>query len=378
MSYKNPYIRLQTYYNWLINDQNEVAVDDNFELGMSISRLHEITNIPLKIIRHDMYALFQWKHSLEKNTLYKLKLDEKGFRLNWKTDIEFADMSPENKIQHLPNDLNELYFHLSENDSLDGLEKLFLQGILDDVPIHIRSDTSQKYQISITPEEAAALHSYCPNESKYAATYTRFSQKYLGKYYIKDSFRSNHQYVDLNNKLDIINQAINEKICLQMRYRTAKNKIIHLCFQPLKIAFDSTENLYAVISIDQNRVNVHRLDHILSIEESRQKLQPPDLSLLDIAPNVWGCCFSDPPVHVKIKFYNEANVWEKVKKDLAYRTNGKLYEKDNFLYYEDTVYGISKLRPWLYGYGSSAIVLEPKSLRQYIIENLKERFNKMG
>ncbi len=75
----------------------------------------------------------------------------------------------------------------------------------------------------------------------------------------------------------------------------------------------------------------------------------------------------------KIKFYNEANVWAKVKKELANRTNGKLYEKNGFLYYEDLVYGISKLRSWLYGYSSSAVVLEPAELRQQIIDSLKTR-----
>ena len=44
--------------------------------------------------------------------------------------------------------------------------------------------------------------------------------------------------------------------------------------------------------------------------------------------------------------------------------------------YEDTVYGISKFRPWIYGFGSSAIVLEPVSLREHIIQSLKERKNR--
>ena len=98
-----------------------------------------------------------------------------------------------------------------------------------------------------------------------------------------------------------------------------------------------------------------------------------DESLLDIYPNVCWNCFSDEPEQVKVRFYNEANVWNKVKKELANRVNGKLYEKDGYLYYEDIVYGISKFRSWLYGYGSSAIVLEPESLRKHIIDSLRER-----
>ena len=108
-------------------------------------------------------------------------------------------------------------------------------------------------------------------------------------------------------------------------------------------------------------------------EKSVYKIGKQDLGLLDITPNVWGNFFSGKPAYVKIRFYNEANVWKKVKKELANRINGKLYEEDGFLYYEDLVYGISRLRSWVYGYSSSAVVLEPESLRQQIIESLKIR-----
>ncbi len=40
------------------------------------------------------------------------------------------------------------------------------------------------------------------------------------------------------------------------------------------------------------------------------------------------------------------------------------------LLYEDIVYGINSFRTWIYGYGSPAIVLDPKELREHIIESL--------
>ena len=110
---------------------------------------------------------------------------------------------------------------------------------------------------------------------------------------------------------------------------------------------------------------------------SSETVEHGDVSVIEqLAPQVWGNCFTDSPEHVKVRFYNEANVWEKVRRDLACRKKGQLYEKDGFLYYEDTVYGISKFRPWIYGFGSSAIVLEPVSLREHIIQSLKERKNR--
>ena len=63
----------------------------------------------------------------------------------------------------------------------------------------------------------------------------------------------------------------------------------------------------------------------------------------------------------------------RIRRDLECRINGTLYEKDGFLYYEDTVYGLSKFRNWVFGYGSSAVVLEPEELRESVIESLKRR-----
>ena len=70
---------------------------------------------------------------------------------------------------------------------------------------------------------------------------------------------------------------------------------------------------------------------------------------------------------------NVANVFNKVRKELSCRTNGQLYEKDGFLYYEDDVYGIDKFRSWIFSYGRAAIVLEPEVLCTQIITSLKDR-----
>lgn len=110
-----------------------------------------------------------------------------------------------------------------------------------------------------------------------------------------------------------------------------------------------------------------RLDFIAHLNLDTRHHAPDNVEmehkLCEIAPNVWGNLFHDVPKSVKVKFYKEGRVWEKVRRDLECRTNGKLYEKNGFLYYEDIVYGFSKFSNWIYGYGSSAIVIEPKWLR---------------
>lgn len=61
---QNPYIRLQHYYLWLTNDYKTTNLDDNYDFGIPMLRIHEITDIPIEIIRKDFVCLFQWHQSL--------------------------------------------------------------------------------------------------------------------------------------------------------------------------------------------------------------------------------------------------------------------------------------------------------------------------
>ncbi len=248
-------------------------------------------------------------------------------------------------------EVNEKY-HLNdilEEDSFSSkIEELFIKGSLDEVPICLNIFGYMLYQLQLTSDEALALYSYIPE-------YENNMFKYERPYRIKDSYRFNQTYTDLNDYLDRINQ------------------IISVVFKPLKIIYDSVENLYAVITLYKDQPTIYRLDRMISISISKEKLTIENTEFLSISPNVWGLNFLDTPEKVKVRFYNEGNVWKKVRRDLSYRTNGNLYEQDGYLYYEDIVYGISAFHTWIRGYGSSAVVLEPKSLRQQIIESLKYR-----
>lgn len=388
MNYHNPYVRIQTYYSWLINDKYYTQVDDSYNRGTTLERLHEITNIPITVIRRDFSCMFEWQSSI---SLF-LKDNPKFTNVIWNTVLNFDDEC-ENYIavnEHYPLEL--LYEKLMDETFPLELKKLLTDGILDNIPIYTEN-VYASYQISMTQEEAKALQNHILTDIDPQAFMSERERSALEEFAVlrsniekindlpivsydvnvKDSYLFTGRYVNLNTKLELIHQAIIDQKCITIKYKTAKGVISHISLKPLKIAYDVDENLYSILSIHDGSIQVHRLDHILSIDENSDKPEPQDETLLDIYPNVWGNCFSDPPEHVKVKFYNEANVWNKVRKELAYRSNGKLYEDGEFLYYEDTVYGISKFRSWIYGYGSSAIVLEPQSLRQHIIDSLKAR-----
>lgn len=367
-SNENPFFRLQAYYGWFrfINAKQNGCEDDDFENGISMNNLHETLNIPIAVIRKDILCIFKWQRSVDDVFLATKELPNE---IEDAPRILFDDDDDSFSINNKYN-IEELYDEFCCFES-ERFEKMLIEGFLDDIPIMLY-EKENMCGLPLSQDEAVALWNLDITK-EVRLNRSEFDRTYIDFYDVKNSYLFTNQYMELNSKLDKINRAINENKCLDIIYRVSSNRTIKFYFRPLKITYDADEAVYAVLSIYKGRVQVHRLDRIESINESDKKIADCDESLLDIYPNVWGNCFSDEPEHVKVKFYNEANVWNKVRKELANRVNGKLYEDNGYLYYEDTVYGISKFRSWIYGYGSSAIVLEPESLRKHIIDSLKER-----
>ena len=372
-NYENPYIRLQTYYSWISRGSYDLD-------GMSILELHHYTQIPIDTIRLDIAAILKWQAAI--NSKYDGDISFIPENLENRIFLNFENIKDLFKENQSDGDMSDedSQFEYTIADMLNrfdpDLEEQLLNGGFDHIPIDIENCSlteSGNFNIALSYDESLALDAIRKDitpDKPSPITKTSFLQ-------IKDSYRTIHDYQELTSRLQIIDEAIKKKKSLSMNYKNSIGEILKITFQPLKISYDESENLYCVLSVSENKIQVHRLDRILDLRPGTEKVDAGDSSIIDsIAPQVWGNCFSEKPEHIKVKFYNEANVWEKVKRDLACRTKGKLYEKDGYLYYEDTVYGISKFRPWIYGFGSSAIVQEPKSLREHIIKSLKERKNR--
>lgn len=375
-NYTNPYSRLQTYYGWLSSSSDNL-------LGMSILELHNHTQIPLPVIRQDIVAILEWEAKIAQKYVDKYPLaifsleNYISFDLEAISDItdshdedtDTSDDSEDSNSDSLENRVSELECGNFEPE----LREQLLNGDLDEIPFLIdnyHSGGLEHFDIALSYDESLALDAVFKDLGTKQPVHLR-KPSFLQ---IKDSYRAIHDYRELSSRLELIDNAIREQKPLYMAYKNSKGHTQEFSFQPLKISYDETENLYCVLSVFHGNIQVHRLDRIQGLWPGKEKVEAGDVSIIDnLAPQVWGNCFSEEPQHVKIKFYNEANVWNKVKRDLVCRTKGQLYEKDGFLYYEDTVYGISKFRPWIYSFGSSAIVLEPKSLRDHIIASLKER-----
>ncbi len=334
----NTYSRIQEYFRLMSNDfERGFIIDEDYYIGIPISRISSLLNLPVDLIRKDIVGIRSWRDILC-----------------------FDDDICEELSKKLNTALDE--DNLDKNTSV--FDEMLLHGEFDEVPIYIYTNSDARYYISLTEDEAHAYHQFTGKHSTHRTS--------TAAYHIKDSYR--YHFIDkLNEKLDVINSAINNGFSIRIDYQPAHEERLQTTIRPLKIAYDSVDNVYAILTIIEDMVHIYRLDRIISIEKSRIHISIPDTSILNIAPNVWGYQFSATPYNVKVRFYNEGNVWNKVRSDLSCRTNGTLYVKNGYLYYEDVVYGINSFKNWIYGYGSSAIVLKPQELREDIIASLKSR-----
>lgn len=382
--YNNAYARLQYYTLWLKNDIEYLSLTEEFDHGVSIRFLNSGGEIPLHVIRNDFLELFRWQANLTSRVnsyvvpFVTVDTESDAYRL-FDSKGTFADL------------LDNLY----ETRKLpSSFEEQLLAGTLDDIPMFLDSTLSPGFSLKLTPEEATALHQsfrfhqesrlsdanyfkgdylVSPHHNMQSAPTKNLpgeSYHYDGDFLIKDNYQYNHAYEAIDSKLKAVNDSIISHKMLRIRYHGPFGTDFHDII-PLKIAYDASDNTYSIWAKEDNKLNTFRLDRITKTELLKQKHSLSDADMeLPYAPQIWGNDLIGVPTHVKVLFRNEGNVIRKVKKDLAFRTLATITKTADGLLFEDNVYGLDKFRSWLRGYGSSAIVLEPESLRQTIVTSL--------
>ncbi len=344
----DPYQRMLKYYIYFSN--KDFTLDENFEYGCSMASLNDHLSIPLTVIRRDIATLFS--------------MPECGYL--------FFDQETDTEEE--------------ESCKPEIICKKIISGDCDNIPIVSALPfqyTDSEIPVTMKPSEAALLTNYAQGQIH--------TQNYSGAdYRIKKSYRF-RETPALTDKLRTINQAINKSSAVMIRYQDPQKRTLNLEVYPISLLYDSTDNIYAVVAAYDrfSHLYTYRLDRMVYVSVVKNKVWDPAgqeykklLKKLNAAPHVWDRNFDILDLeHVKVCFLNTVNVWEKVKKDLAYRSRGKLYEgtelilgkKTNVLIYEDEVSGMNSFRHWLAGYGSAAYVLEPISLRKQICRSLKKQ-----
>lgn len=120
-----------------------------------------------------------------------------------------------------------------------------------------------------------------------------------------------------------------------------------------------------------------RLDRIASIQEGNAKNKNyRSHRFLNMYEEMFSAAFESEKTHVKILFQDFGNIKERLSALHNKRKFSKLYEIEplsedipHCIVYEDDLRGISDFSRYLRSFGSSALVLEPYSLRDLMIQS---------
>lgn len=365
--FTNPYVRIQFYNSWFANNPL-LNLTEEYENGVSMLYLSKISDIPVTIIRKDICMLFKWQSQLFSKEL----LLDHAYSLSFSNLITFPE-----EVLDVDEQIDCLYDEIQEGNYPDELENYILTGQLDTIPICLQNPATEtlsnsKIKLWISPDEYESLKAYHILEQT--------AIPYEESFQIKDSYRYNQGYVNLPEKLLLINEAIENKTAIDLTYlRPGKKKYVHT-IKPLKIVFDTSENIYTLLATTGKGITAFRLEYTMDISPCKIKIDGSSVEeqVDRIAHLVWGNSFENKPIGpVKIRFYNEGNVWEKVKREFANRDSSMLHVEGGYLYFEaPEIYGgndgVNFLR-WLRSFGSSAIIIQPKELRQRMIESYQKR-----
>lgn len=172
--------------------------------------------------------------------------------------------------------------------------------------------------------------------------------------------------------IPLIGAAIYEKKVISVKYKNSKNEINEIKVFPLALVYYEFENKFFVLGQYDNMLTVYSLESFIELKITNINFEDNlNINFNEYLANIWGMELGKK-VNVKIKFVKEANVEEKVKRDLQRRIHKTIEEYDDYFIYSDEIIGINSFKEWLRSFGSSAIVLEPEELKNEIINEAKE------
>ena len=336
----NPYERLQQY-DFVIQGLRMSGTVKG-ENAIPLKKLSEASSVPMEILRADIACLMEI-------SLYEYDLVADG---------------------------ESIIDRYEKTDTFDwkSFRKDMTEGVYDDAELEVYVSDADKVILPLSAEESSIM------EQVLHEHYNKKAEK-IAPFLIKDSYHFTYQdEKKLNDTLFNIREAIREKKEIRIRDLSEDRKPVIL-MKPVRLLYDTTENLYAVVCLKEEGLCAIRVDKIDYLGRGKSFKYPEDIEKrLSIIPNVWGLDFSDKPMKVRVKFYRKhsrGNVGRSVKKDLERRTKGKLFEEGDFLIYEDTVYGKEAFLRWVFGYGASAVIEKPIALRKEIIGILEKELERV-
>ncbi len=183
----------------------------------------------------------------------------------------------------------------------------------------------------------------------------------------------------VRKNLETIQDAIARKLAVSFSYKKQNNETKQLVLFPQSIITNVSDNW---IYLQSTEGKLYRLDRFMQSCRIINNAGPyPDTIEDPMQKYVWGAYFNKEMsrVHVKLRIAIEtSNIIRKIENDISLRVEngtGKFYQDGDFYFYEDDVIGLDEFQRWVRGYGSSVLVLEPRSLQDTIVSRANETLN---
>ena len=152
--------------------------------------------------------------------------------------------------------------------------------------------------------------------------------------------------------------------------------------EPLGVIYSYHQDAWYLHAFCQkaNARRTFRLDQIEEFQVLEEKFSyPSNFELEDNFAYSWGIMVDEPPVEVRIKFFDDYNVLSRLSREVAERQRAKITPLDDgSILYEDLVVGMEEFKVWIRSFGSSAQILEPEALRENLLASVRAALARYG
>lgn len=374
--------RVNDYYQLIKSYTGFLTLEDiENETGITIHEIAEATGYSEKTVFDDFRVLYGsglFTYQIEKDYQKKITQLQKKLKKNNQNTLSQEEINQFIKLKEESETFGEENREAKENKDFSE-EPIFWKFVrLNLVGFCLRMPPESE-SIALDADEAYALKKL--NEE---------DDDNLSDIVFKENTAYHHLSKQDYDNLDEVFSAFEYLNAVSFTYENEKIENI----LPLRVMYDAEKNLYAIYALYKKKARAFRIDKIKGniegnhdIKRKAGEYSPKEKEMLERAPYIWGfqCDDKDYVGKVKVYFYNQQNVWNKVRKKVECRAGKKLTEitipklnptskkqEEEILIYEDIVYGKEDFKSWILGFGNAAVVVEPESLRNEILELMKK------
>ena len=164
-----------------------------------------------------------------------------------------------------------------------------------------------------------------------------------------------------------LEQAAQENQVITVLYRKENLPAKEYRLNPLGTVYYWVLDKWYLVAEYREEIRTFAVDQILHVDFNKEQfISPQGFNLKEYLKFSWGMYHSGSPVQVKIRFYDNHSIVQRVKEELGFRETCVIAEDSRGIIIIDEVDGLQELAVWLRGFGPHAEVIYPEALRELV------------